>query len=287
MWPEIAAHISQATGNEFKGTHHRPVGGGSVNHAYALSDGHQAYFVKTNQANQLAMFEAEALGLEQMYATQTIRVPKPICWGTAGRSAYIVLEWLDFGYGTHDAWSEMGRRLAAMHKVTSERGFGWDRDNTIGFIPQQNSWTADWVTFFRDRRIGFQLQLAQQKGGHFPGGPELLQAIPALLADHHPEPSLVHGDLWSGNAAITQQGEPVILDPATYYGDREVDLAMSELFGSFPNDFYRAYDETYPIPTGYSRRKTLYNLYHILNHFNQFGGGYESQANRMIDKLLQ
>jgi len=287
MWPEIAAHISQVTDQEFKGNHHRSVGGGSVNQAHAFSDGHQTYFVKTNQANQLAMFEAEAIGLEQMYATATIRVPKPICWGTAGRSAYIVLEWLDFGYGNHDAWSEMGRQLAAMHRVTSEQGFGWDQDNTIGFIPQKNLWTADWVTFFRDRRIGFQLQLAQQKGGHFPRGEELMQAIPQLLADHHPEPSLVHGDLWSGNAAVTKAGEPVILDPATYYGDREVDLAMSELFGSFPNDFYRAYDAAYPIPSGYTRRKTLYNLYHIINHFNQFGGGYESQANRMIDRLLQ
>lgn len=287
MWNQIAAHISQATGKSFTAGHRRPVGGGSVNQAYAFSDGNQAYFVKTNDAARFGMFEAEAVGLKQIWESQTIRVPKPICWGKADGSSYIVLEWLDFGYGSHDAWKQMGHDLAAMHRVTSAQGFGWMQDNTIGFIPQKNAWSADWVTFFRDRRMGYQFQLARKQGGHFPKQDELMQAIPQLLSDHHPSPSLVHGDLWSGNAAVTQAGEPVILDPATYFGDREVDLAMSELFGRFPKDFYSAYNETYPVEPGYERRKTLYNLYHIVNHFNQFGGSYESQANSMIDRLLR
>lgn len=286
MWDQIAAHISQATSTEFKISHRRPVGGGSVNQAYALVDGDRAYFAKLNQANQASMFEVEALGLKQIANTHTIRVPRPICWGTADSSAYIVLEWLDFGYGTHQAWETMGQQLAAMHRVTSPKGFGWEQENTIGFMPQVNPWTDDWTHFFRDHRIGYQLQLAHKRGGHFPRESELLAAIPELLADHQPEPSLVHGDLWSGNAAVTKLGEPVILDPATYFGDREVDIAMSELFGSFPSDFYRAYNDAYPLEPGYERRKILYNLYHIINHFNQFGGGYESQANRMIDRLL-
>jgi fructosamine-3-kinase len=115
----------------------------------------------------------------------------------------------------------------------------------------------------------------------------LLNALPQLLAGHNPQPALVHGDLWSGNAAVTQDGEPVILDPATYYGDREVDIAMTELFGRFPSSFYAAYNAAYPLDAGYAQRKTLYNLYHIINHFNLFGGGYGAQANRMIDQLLR
>lgn len=286
MWNQIAAHISQATGESFTAGHRRPVGGGSVNQAYAFSDGHLSYFVKLNDAARFGMFEAEALGLQEMWNTHTIKVPKPVCWGVAEKSSYIVLEWLDFGYGSHEAWSVMGEQLASMHRVTSEKGFGWRQDNTIGFIPQKNPWTEDWITFFRDHRMGYQFQLARKRGGNFPKQNELMQAIPEILANHSPEPSLVHGDLWSGNAAITKIGEPVILDPATYYGDREVDLAMSELFGRFPQDFYRAYDAVYSIDPGYERRKVLYNLYHIVNHFNQFGGGYESQANSMIRQLI-
>lgn len=286
MWNHIAEQISQTTGKFFQEPQRRPVGGGSVNQAYALTSGSQSYFVKINQATRIAMFEAEALGLKQIASTRTIRVPEPICWGTVDGSAYIVLEWLDLGYGTHRAWEEMGRNLAAMHRVSSDRGFGWDQQNTIGFMPQVNPWTSDWTEFFVEQRISYQFQLARRRGGNFPNQARLLAAIPELLAGHNPQPSLVHGDLWSGNAAVTKLEEPVILDPATYFGDREVDLAMTELFGGFPNEFYRAYDKAFPLEPGYERRKTLYNLYHILNHFNQFGGSYEGQANRMIASLV-
>jgi fructosamine-3-kinase len=287
MWNQVTAAIRQATGQDFQGTHRRPVGGGSINQAYALSDegGRSAYFVKVNQANRIAMFEAEALALKQMAASHTIRVPQPICHGIADSSAYIVLEWLDFGYGDHQAWEEMGRNLAALHRVTSNQGFGWEQNNTIGSTPQINPWTASWLEFFTEHRLGYQFNLAKRKGGRFPQQARLMELLPKLLAGHEPQPSLVHGDLWSGNAAVTQQGEAVIFDPATYFGDREVDLAMTQLFGSFPANFYSAYNEVYPLSPGYSQRRTLYNLYHILNHFNLFGGGYESQANQMIDAL--
>jgi fructosamine-3-kinase len=285
MWNQIAAHISQVTNHPFEAKHRRPVGGGSVNQAYALVDGSTYYFVKINQATRLAMFAAEALGLREIAATQTMQVPKPICWGTVDGSAYIVLEWLDLGYGTHRTWQLMGQNLAAMHRITQAQGFGWSQSNTIGFIPQLNPWTTDWIEFFAQQRIGYQLQLARQRGGQFPQSDRLLDKIPQLL-DHQPQPALVHGDLWSGNAAATQREQPVIFDPATYYGDREVDLAMTELFGGFPSEFYQSYNQAFPLEPGYDRRKTLYNLYHILNHFNQFGGGYESQANRMIAELV-
>lgn len=287
MWNTIATQISQATGQPFQIQDRRSVSGGSINQAYQILEGDRAYFVKLNQASRVAMFEMEALGLKEIADSQTIRVPRPICWGIADSSAYVVLDWLDLGgSGDRNAWAEMGRQLAAMHQVTSAKGFGWDQDNTIGSTPQKNPWTANWAEFFTEHRMRYQFQLAQRRGGSFDRANELLEAIPSLLAGHNPEPSLVHGDLWSGNAAVTRQGDPVLLDPATYYGDREVDLAMSELFGGFPAPFYEGYDETYPLDDGYRRRKTLYNLYHIVNHFNLFGGSYGSQANRMIHQLL-
>ncbi len=284
MWTQIAQHISQATGQSFSAQNQRSVSGGCINQGYAVSDGKFSYFVKLNQAAQVAMFEAEALGLKQMLQTATIRVPKPICWGVAGSSAYIVLEWLELG-GNTNSWLEMGRKLAAMHRATSDRGFGWSQNNTIGSTPQINTWNADWAEFYARHRLSYQFQLAKRRGGHFPQQDQLLAAIPQLLA-HQPLPSLVHGDLWGGNAAFTISGEPVIFDPATYYGDREVDMAMTELFGGFPAAFYLGYNEAFPLDSGYERRKTIYNLYHILNHFNLFGGGYASQANRAIAQIL-
>lgn len=294
MWEHISSHIHQVTGKPFSAATSRSVGGGCINSGYILTDGQQPYFVKLNQAAQIAMFEAEAAGLDEMAASHTIRVPKPICWGTANGSAYLVQEWLELGRGGDSTWAEMGRKLAAMHQwipPASTQGtktieFGWQRNNTIGSTPQRNPWTQDWTEFWVKHRIGYQLQLANRRGGHFPKGDRLLDAIPQLLEGHYPQPSLVHGDLWSGNAATTTTGEPVIFDPATYYGDREVDLAMTELFGRFPSEFYQGYNEVFPVDSGYQRRKVLYNLYHILNHFNLFGGGYASQANHMIDQLL-
>ncbi len=286
MWTQIAKHIAKVTAKDFSVNHRRSVSGGCINQGYAVTGDTGTYFVKLNQASLVAMFEAEALGLQQMLETATIRVPKPICWGTADSSAYLVLEWLELGRGDTKSWEEMGRQLAAMHSSTSSKGFGWEQNNTIGATPQINSWTAEWADFYAQHRLGYQFQQALRRGGHFPHQERLLAAIPQLLADHQPQPSLVHGDLWGGNAAYTVLGEPVIFDPSVYFGDREVDIAMTELFGGFPAAFYRGYNEVFPLNPGYGRRKTLYNLYHILNHFNLFGGGYGAQANRMIEQIL-
>lgn len=286
MWNIIAQDITRVTGQPFDLQDRRSVGGGSINQAFRITDGDRDYFLKLNRAAQYAMFEAEALGLRAMADTQTIRVPKPICWGTADGSCYIVMEYLPLGNNSRDSWYQMGQDLAAMHRVSSDRGFGWQRDNTIGDTPQKNPWTADWVEFYVEHRLRYQFQLAHRRG-NFPRQDELMAAVPSLLAGHTPAPSLVHGDLWSGNASVTVDGTPVILDPATYYGDREVDIAMSELFGRFPQPFYDGYNDAYALAPGYETRKILYNLYHILNHFNLFGGGYSSQAQRMIERLLR
>ncbi|MBE9094057.1 fructosamine kinase family protein [Tychonema sp. LEGE 07203] len=319
MWDKIAAHISESTAETFSIDNRRSVSGGCINQGYAISGTSGTYFAKINQASQVAMFEAEALGLQQMGETQTIRVPKPICWGTEANSAYIVLEWLDLGGRGGDlSWEEMGRKLAQMHKYTFSnpgqvrgyspgtrtgepplqpggeegkynffnRGFGWDINNTIGSTPQINNWTANWAEFWAEHRIGYQLKLAERRGGHFPKGERLLEVIPEFLAGYEPQPSLVHGDLWGGNAGVTSAGEPVIFDPAAYFGDREVDIAMTELFGGFPASFYRGYNDVWPLDSGYEKRKNFYNLYHILNHFNLFGGSYQSQAAQTIDRIL-
>ena len=287
MWKKIAEHITQVTVENFEVTDHCLVGGGCINTAYKLTDGTRSYFVKINQASLVEMFRSEALGLEEMWETQTIRVPKPFCYGTEGNNCYIVLEWLELGdRGNDKSWENMGQNLAALHRHQGKSEFGWAHNNTIGSTPQINSWCGDWAEFWVQHRIGYQLKLAKGRGVSFSGGDRLLKIIPELLAGHQPQPSLVHGDLWGGNASFTVDGEPIIFDPATYWGDREVDLAMTELFGGFPTAFYRGYNEAWPLDNGYKHRKALYNLYHILNHFNLFGGGYASQAEIMIQQLL-
>jgi len=264
------------------------VGGGCINAAIVLEGNGQRYFVKLNDAVRLAMFDAEAAGLKEIAGARAVRVPAPVCWGTHKGCAYLVLEYLEFGGGSESVADELGLRLAQMHRFTRAR-YGWDRDNTIGSTPQSNTPGADWIEFWRRHRLGFQLELAARNG--YAGalqrqGERLLAAAPALFEDHTPAPSLLHGDLWSGNYAVDCTGHPVIFDPAVYYGDREADLAMTELFGGFPARFYHAYRDAYPLDTGYAVRKTFYNLYHVLNHLNLFGGGYRSQAERMIDALL-
>ena len=284
MWDEIAIAISQATGQKFTSDRRQHRSGGCINQTTKLSDGQRQFFVKTNTANRSNMFAAEAIALQQIQETKTIRVPQPICWGVAGDGAYIVMENLELG-GCQN-WEAMGQNLAAMHRVTSDRGFGWDRDNTIGVTPQINHWTKNWLNFWSEHRLGFQIRLAKRKGWHCNIPEEKIYAtVPKFFRDYQPQPAMVHGDLWGGNAAFVDS-EPVIFDPALYFGDREVDLAMTELFGGFPAAFYRAYHATYPLDQGYQQRKTLYNLYHILNHFNLFGGGYGSQANRAIEELF-
>jgi fructosamine-3-kinase len=288
MWNELAERISQATGKRFEIVDRRSVGGGCINQSYIIESRTERYFIKLNQADRADMFAAEAKGLQEMAATITMKVPLPICWGMVNESSYLVLECLDLtSRGNSSNWAEMGCNLAAMHayRISNTAKFGWHINNTIGSTPQLNNWETDWAIFFKNHRLGYQLQLARRKGGNFPQAERLLAAIPDLLANHSPQPALVHGDLWGGNASFTTAGMPVIFDPATYWGDREVDLAMTELFGGFPAAFYQGYTSVYPLDPGYDRRKQLYNLYHILNHYNLFGGSYQSQANSAIEGL--
>ena len=286
-WHSIASQIGDVTGDAFRPGAPRSMGGGCINTAVKLCEGERCYFVKLNDARQLAMFEAEYEGLAEMAGAEAIRVPQPLCTGSDGREAWIAMEYIPLGRPSAQSQAEAGAQLATMHRQRSEE-FGWHRDNTIGSTPQPNDWTAGWVHFWRVHRLGFQLELAAGHGytGRLQDlGARLLGEIPAFV-DHDPQPSLLHGDLWGGNIGYDPEGTPVIFDPAVYYGDREADLAMTELFGGFGGDFYAAYNEVWPLDAGYKVRKTLYNLYHILNHLNLFGGGYGGQAVGMMERLL-
>lgn len=284
-WQTIADHIRSQTGVSIRPVR-AAIGGGCINETVRISGEERDFFVKLNAAAQAGMFVAEAEGLREMAATQTVRVPEPVCWGVAGDRAYLVLEYLEFGRCASGA--VLGEQLAAMHRTTQAE-FGWQRDNTIGSTPQINTPCADWCEFWRDRRLGYQLRLAERNGwgGDLQRlGERLLVSMDALFESCRPQASLLHGDLWGGNHACLADGRPVIFDPAVYFGDRETDLAMTELFGGFGGDFYAGYRAAWPLDPGYASRKTLYNLYHILNHLNLFGGGYHGQALRMLQSLL-
>jgi len=287
LWQQIAADISAHSNENFEPHPPKSIGGGCINQAMKLSDGCRHWFVKVNSADRLDMFEAEAEGLNAMAGTQTIRVPKALCTGAFENQSYIVIEYVPHGRSRSDSHSQAGRELAEMHRHTAEQ-FGWHRDNTIGATEQTNNWTDNWIEFWRDQRLGFQLALAAGNGygGRLQNSGEQLLARFSVLLKHAPAPSLLHGDLWGGNITFDTDGHPVIFDPAVYYGDREADIAMTELFGGFSSDFYAAYREAWPLDSGYRIRRQLYNLYHILNHLNLFGGGYASQAQGLIDRLL-
>ena len=224
-----------------------------------------------------AMYSAEAEGLRALRAAG-VRAPEPLDHGVRGGMAFIEMERLELG--GHADWPAMGRMLAALHRNTADQ-FGWNSDNWIGLSPQQNGWSADWSEFFVEKRLQPQLRKAQENGFRF----EKMN-FAKILENHKPQPVMLHGDLWNGNAGFTAEG-PVIFDPAVYYGDREADLAMTELFGGFPADFYSSYEKHFPLDAGYETRKHLYNLYHLLNHLNLFGGSYLGQVKATLGLLLR
>jgi len=287
-WAAPAAQIGERTGTPFGVERAEPASGGCINETWVLSGGGRRFFVKLAAATRLDMFEAQFAGLRELAHTGAVRVPLPICAGRDAQRAWLVLEHLDLHAGGDSGWRRLGAALARQHRRLSAQ-FGWSRDNTIGSTPQPNAWCADWVAFLRERRLGYQLRLAESNGfgrDLADRGARLLECLPVFFADHAPQPSLLHGDLWSGNAAFLPGAEPVIFDPAVYYGDREADLAMTELFGGFGAEFYSAYATAWPLDGGYPVRRRLYNLYHLLNHLNLFGAGYLGECRSAIDWLL-
>ena len=295
LYEEIAKQISLASGEPFRARHPHTRGGGCISESVVLEDGARMFFIKINRAERLPMFEAEAAGLHRLAATQTLRVPEPLLCGTAGSpthaQAFIVLEYLPIV--DSDAPERFAEQLVALHQHSSEH-FGLENDNFIGTTPQENTQHTDWVSFWASCRLQPQLERARQNGlapGTLELAEQLTAALPSFFTDYQPRPSLLHGDLWGGNYGYVEQEngghpEPVIFDPAVYYGDREADIAMTELFGGFPPRFRHAYEAAWPLDAGYGVRRQLYNLYHVLNHFNLFGEGYAAQCQRLIQRLL-
>ncbi len=288
-WQAVIDQIELVTGNEFTLLKVSAMHGGDINQVYQLQGAEHSYFVKLNRADLITMFEVEALGLQELAKTKTLRIPEPIAYGVTNGNAFLVLEYVALKSANQETSQQLGTKLAELHQIKQDY-FGWHHDNFIGSNPQKNTRNSDWVNFWQEQRLTEQLQLAADNG--YTGeiqqqGEKLCQLIPDFFSDYQPQASLLHGDLWSGNAASDTTGQAIIYDPACYYGDREADIAMTELFGGFGANFYTAYNQVWPLDAGYKTRKALYNLYHILNHLNLFGSGYLGQAEGMMQRLIR
>ena len=285
-WQLVRQFLVEKTGQRIERLEASPVSGGDINRAWRLSDGRHQYFIKTNSADRLAMFEAEMIGLNEIQTSNSIRTPGAIACGIAGQQAFVVMEYLELS-GRPDP-VRLAQQLAAMHQCTQDQ-YGFRVNNTIGSTPQVNSFDRDWPGFWQRQRLGYQLSMVRTKGfGNelYDAGMRLNEQLNHFFINYTPLASLLHGDLWSGNQGADSAGNPVVYDPACYYGDHEADLAMMELFGSPGQRFFDAYDDLFPIDVGYKVRRELYNLYHILNHANLFGASYVLQAKQMIASLL-
>lgn len=266
-----------------------PVGGGSIHRSWQLSDHRgRRWFLKTNRSDLHDAFRAEEDGLAALRRCTELAVPAPQGSGVCEDGAWLLMEWLAFAPLDGTSARALGRGLAALHRCTEEL-HGWARDNFIGATPQRNDLHPDWATFYRECRLVPQLELAAQNGAPrelLRAGEVVLVRAEQLLGGHAPVPSLLHGDLWSGNCAALADGTPAVFDPAVYAGDRETDLAMTRLFGGFPPAFYAAYASASPLPEGHEEREPLYRLYHVLNHYNLFGDAYLGQARSLLDTLV-
>jgi protein-ribulosamine 3-kinase len=287
-WLPIIKQIEQATHSTFNLVDVKAISGGSINSAYRLQSNDVSYFIKLNSTDMLPMFIAEHAGLGEMANCQAMRIPKTIVCGKTEEYSFLTLEYIPLRPGNARSDRMLGQQLAIMHQQR-QANFGWHRNNTIGSTQQINDTCNNWTNFWRKHRLGYQLGLALNNGyaGNLQqNGERLSMELNSFFNGYSPQPALLHGDLWSGNAAADAHGKPVIFDPACYYGDREADLAMTELFGGFSANFYAVYNDYYPLDKGYSLRKYLYNLYHVLNHLNLFGQAYLQQAQGLINKLL-
>jgi fructosamine-3-kinase len=264
------------------------VSGGCINNAGKLTSSQGIYFIKWNDgATYPGMFEAEARGLSLLLAAGTLAVPKVIFAGAAGGFQFLLLEHIEEGQRLNKYWENFGAGLALLHRVTSGT-FGLDHENYIGSLPQRNTPSRSWVDFFINHRITPQLRMAVDNGRLgmpvLKGFNSLFPKLPALLPEE--PPSLLHGDLWSGNIMTNRAGKPCLIDPAVYFGHREVDVAMTRLFGGFDTRYLNAYGEVFPLLPGYEERLAIYNLYPLLVHVNLFGGGYGAEVVSTVKRFV-
>lgn len=273
------------------------VAGGDINRAYAVTlNTGDTIFMKANAKEKAASFTAEAAGLFAIAQTGTIRTPKILCAGTDDGEevgySFLLMEFIKRGERRSDYWETLARELAAMHQADAsafvESGaFGFYEDNFIGARPQDNAPAATWVEFFRDKRLAPQFKAAASNFSkeEMSRATKLLDHLDDFLIEPK-KPSLVHGDLWSGNVMAGPDGKAMLIDPAAYVGHAEADLAMTELFGGFSPEFYQAYREANPLEPGYEKRRDLYNLYQLLNHLNLFGKSYLGPVLSVVDEFV-
>ncbi|SDG93622.1 Fructosamine-3-kinase [Vibrio xiamenensis] len=286
MWQAISQQLSDTLMFDFQIVEKQKIHGGDISECYMISDNTQRYFIKLNRVECLHNFEAEAENIALLRQTSSVFVPELVMLGKTKEHAFLVLNYLPTKPLDDAANSyKFGQQLAKLHNWGEQKEYGLDIDNYLGEMLQPNKWEKKWSHFFAEQRIGWQLQLMREKGIELVDITEFTQVIRELLNGHQPKPSLLHGDLWHGNTAISAFG-PLCFDPACYWGDRECDLALTELFGGFQAEFYQGYESISPLSYSYPQRKTIYNLYHILNHYNHFGGHYLDQAQKMIDEVM-
>ena len=288
LWQEINTGISAAKKYNFKPVQYVPLGSGVTGETFRLQTKSESVFLKRIEIDRSSILNSEAEGLSAISKTNTLRTPSMIAKGESTNFAWLALEFISLKNPDSNCSIKMGESLAAMHQCQNDF-HGWHTTNWIGANKQCNNYLDDWPSFFKEFRLLPQLTQALDNNldpSVFDHGKLLLEGFSKLFANYYPTPSLLHGDLWAGNWASDLNGNPVAFDPACYYGDRETDIAMTELFGGFHQDFYIAYNSVNPIDKGYIERKSVYNLYHILNHFNIFGASYEQQASDLIKKSL-
>lgn len=286
MWHQLEATLSDSLNLNFVIKDKRSISGGDISQAYLISDGTFQFFVKVNKTQFIDNFNCEAHALSTIEHTDSISCPKVICVEQSKAHSFLVLNYLNFDDQQGCDWEKAGKKLAKMHLNSAQAMFGFEDDNYIGNTLQPNKWHKNWASFFSEQRIGYQLKLLADKGIRLGDIDEIVAVIHNLLKPRKAQACLLHGDLWRGNIGFHQQ-QPFIYDPASYYGDNEVDLAMTELFGTFPDEFYLGYYSKIPESAGYHQRKEIYNFYHILNHVNLFGDSYLNQAKSMLKCIAQ
>lgn len=282
------SHLNQFLTNENLGEIKAvyPVSGGSINEAFKLETASGPFFLKVNSAGRFpGMFEFERKGLQLLTASDFI-VPKPIATATIEEDQFILMEWLEKGSPKPDFWNEFGRSLAQLHSM-SDSHFGLGHNNYIGSLPQRNSKKGTWVDFYREERLLPQMRLAEQRGRMTIKMKRGFDALFNTLERIFPveKPSLIHGDLWSGNMMVSSNGSSSIFDPAVYFGHREMDLAMMALFGGFGDTWIDAYNEVYPLESGRKERVPIGQLYPLMVHVNLFGGGYGNDVERILQRF--
>jgi fructosamine-3-kinase len=279
---DVARQITSAVGESLTIQSYRSVSGDCINNASIIecSNG-ERFFLKSNPAATKAMFAAETDGLRSMSATNSIRIPEVICFGSLeSGGAFLVLESIVQGSRSRDYFECFGRQLANMHRLGRSEQFGFKTDNWLGSTVQPNPWSTDWISFWIQSRIDHQLKLAIERGFSNSKlqrlGKLLIDRVGDIFGSTEEPPSLIHGDLWSGNYLADETAQPVLIDPACYYANREAEFGMTTLFGGFPTEFYDAYQEAWPLAEGWETRVEIYRLYHLLNHLNLFGSSYMS-----------